>query len=174
MDKERGPSLALGLLLILAGLWFLAGQFVPGLERWAEFSWPLIVVGVGVFLLLLGLATGVPGLAVPASIVGGIGGILFYQNAAGDWESWAYIWTLIPGFVGVGLLLMTLLGEESPGARRGALWLVGISLALFLVFGSFLGGLSLLGPYWPVLLIALGVLLLLRPVLGRRPQPPWT
>jgi hypothetical protein len=36
-----------------------------------------------------------------------------------------------------------------------------ISLALFLVFGSFLGGFALLGPYWPVLLIGLGVLLLL-------------
>jgi hypothetical protein len=39
----------------------------------------------------------------PGSILAGIGGIFYYQNLTNDWESWAYIWALIPGFVGIGV-----------------------------------------------------------------------
>ena len=55
--------------------------------------------------------TGAPGMAVPAAIVAGIGGILYYQYATKNYASWSYMWTLIPGFVGVGLILAGLLGE---------------------------------------------------------------
>ncbi len=40
---------------------------------------------------------------MPSIIVGGIGGILAYQDYTGHWESWSYLWTLIPGFVGLGI-----------------------------------------------------------------------
>ena len=166
MDRRRRSSLAGGLVLILLGAWFLVAQWVPGLPT--TFSWPWIVIGVGGFLLLLGLLTGAPGLAVPACIVGGIGGLLYWQNATGNWESWAYAWTLIPGFVGVGILLSGLLGGEIRQSVQGGGWLILISLVLFAVFGSFLGGLDLLGPYWPVLLILLGLLLLARPLFRSR------
>jgi hypothetical protein len=164
MDRRRGSNLALGLLLILLGVGFMAVQLVPGLRAWMdiEYSWPLIVVGVGVFLLVLGLLTGAPAMAVPACIVGGIGGLLYWQNATSNWESWAYVWTLIPGFVGVGVVLSGLLGGETRQSVLGGVWLILISLVLFAVFGSFFGALGLVGPYWPVLLIALGLLLLLR------------
>ena len=157
--KGRRGSIVAGGLLILLGLAFLVLRLVPGLQgTW--FSWPLIIVGVGVFLLIMGLVSGGPGMAVPACIVGGIGALLYWQNLTGHWDTWSFAWTLIPGFVGVGLLLAGLLGEK-PGEmiRAGAVMLV-ISAALFLIFGSFLGGLQLLGAYWPVLLIGLGVLLL--------------
>jgi hypothetical protein len=110
MDRRRRSSLAAGLVLILLGAWFLVAQWVPGLQTW--FSWPLTIVGVGVLLLIIGLLTRVPAMAVPACIVGGIGGLLYWQNATGNWESWAYAWTLIPGFVGVGIVLSGLLGGE--------------------------------------------------------------
>jgi hypothetical protein len=158
--------LVAGLVLILLGAWFLAVQLVPGLQIW--FSWPLIVVGVGVFLLILGLLTGAPGLAVPACIVGGIGGLLYWQNATGNWESWSYTWTLIPGFVGVGVVLSGLLGGEGPQAVRGGGSLILISLVLFAVFGSFFGALGMVGDYWPALLILLGLLMLGRSVLQSR------
>lgn len=159
MEQRARSSLAAGLVLILLGLWFLAMQFVPGLQAYPAFSWPLIIVGVGVILLVIGLLTGVPSMAVPACIVGGIGGLLYWQNATGNWESWAYAWTLIPGFVGVGTVLAGLLGGESRQAVRGGAWLILISLVLFTVFGSFFGALGLVGPYWPILLIVLGLLI---------------
>jgi hypothetical protein len=170
MDRRRRSNLVAGLLLILLGVWFMAVQLVPELRAWMdiEYAWPLIIVGVGVLLLVVGLLTGAPAMAVPACIVGGIGGLLYWQNATGNWESWAYMWTLIPGFVGVGVVLSALLGGETRQALSGGAWLILISLVLFAVFGSFLGGLGLLGPYWPVLLIALGLLALLRPLLRSR------
>jgi len=170
MDRRRRSNLAAGLLLILLGVWFMAVQFVPELRAWMdiEYSWPLIIVGLGVLLLVFGLLIGVPAMAVPACIVGGIGGLLYWQNAMGNWESWAYVWTLIPGFVGVGIVLAGLLGGEIRQAVRGGSWLILISLVLFTVFGSFLGGLGWLGPYWPILLIALGVLIFARSLFQSR------
>jgi len=158
MDSKRRSSLAGGLVLILLGALFLAVQWVPGLQLW--FSWPLIIIGIGVLLLIVGLLTGVPAMAMPACIVGGIGGLLYWQNATGNWESWAYVWTLIPGFVGVGIVLSGLLGGDTRQMVRGGGWLILISLVLFAVFASFFGALGLVGSYWPVLLIVLGLLLL--------------
>ena len=40
---------------------------------------------------------------VPASIVTGIGGLLYWQNATGRWESWSYAWALIVASVGVSI-----------------------------------------------------------------------
>jgi len=164
MNKKRRSGLAGGVLLILLGVWFLAVQLVPGLGMWiaASMSWPLWIIGVGILLLVIGLLTGTPAMAIPACIVGGIGGILYWQNLTGNWESWSYIWALIPGFVGIGSLLAGLLGENRRESIRSGITLIVISLILLLVFGSFLGNWELLGPYWPVLLIVLGVVLLLQ------------
>jgi hypothetical protein len=158
MEESRRSALVGGIVLILLGILFLAGQIIPGLWDWVgPLSWPLIVVGVGVFLLLIGLASNAPGMAVPACIVGGIGLLLYWQNATGNWESWAYAWTLIPGFVGVGTLLMGLWTGQWK-TIRGGLWSVLVSLILFVIFSSFFGGPFGLGKYWPVLLIVLGLL----------------
>lgn len=165
MDRTRRSSLVLGIILLLLGAWFLAAQIVPGLGDWINInlSWPWIVIGVGAFLLLLGLLIGEPDLAVPACIVAGIGALLYWQNATNRWESWAYVWTLIPGFVGVGVILSGLIkGRFSRAIREGG-GLILLSLILFAIFASFLGGGTFLGAYWPILLILLGLWLLARP-----------
>jgi hypothetical protein len=163
MDRHRILNLAGALLLILAGVVILALQFVPGWQEWvsAERGWPLIVVGAGAALFVIGLAADIPALGVPACIVGGIGGLLYWQNATGHWETWAYAWALIPGFVGIGVILAALLEGKWRDLGGGA-WLIFISLVLYAVFASFLGGVSVLGPYWPALLIVLGIALLVR------------
>ncbi len=164
MERRERSRLAFGILLILIGALFLAARFFPIFTTWIQiqFTWPLILIVVAVFLLLLGLLVGAPDLAVPACIVAGIGGILYYQNSTGLWDSWEYVWTLIPGFLGVGILLAALLGGGSRGSLSGGIWLILISLVLFAIFGSFFGGLGILGSYWPVLLILLGVFVLIR------------
>jgi len=162
MDKQRRTSIVGGAVLILIGAVLFAAQIAPDLvpDFWREFSWPWIVIGVGLFLFALGAVVGEPGLAVPATIVSGIGGILAFQNYTGQFESWAYLWTLIPGFVGLGIILMKLLGGE--GSVKDGTTLLLISLTMLAVFGSFFGALGLAGRYWPVLLILLGVVLLVR------------
>jgi hypothetical protein len=111
MNRQNRTQLVLGLLLILFGLWFIAAQRVPSLKAWAEiqFQWPFYVIGAGALILVIGLLTGAANMVIPACIVAGIGGILYYQNYSNDWESWSFLWTLIPGFVGIGTNLAGLL-----------------------------------------------------------------
>jgi hypothetical protein len=162
MNRTNRSRIGIGLVLVLIGAWLLAAQFVPALQAWTlnEVTWPLAVIGVGVLLAVVGLVTWAPGLMVPACIVGGIGGLLYWQNTTGNWESWAYAWTLIPGFVGVGVFLSELLTGKVRQAMNGGGVLIIISLVMFLIFSSFLGGPSILGAYWPVLLILLGLIIL--------------
>jgi hypothetical protein len=171
MARRERSRLALGILLILVGALFLAARFFPILTTWLQiqFTWPLILVAVAIFLLFLGLLVGAPDMAVPACIVAGIGGILYYQNNTGYWDSWEYLWTLIPGFVGVGILLAAVLGGGSRGSLGAGLWLIFIGLTLFAIFGSFFGSLGILGSYWPVLLILLGVIVFIRALARGRP-----
>jgi hypothetical protein len=160
MKKRGRTQLVLGILLILLGVWFIAQRSFPELAALAErfMDWPFIVIGVGVLLFFLGLVLGEPGMAIPAAIVSGIGGILYYQDLTGDWESWGYMWTLIPGFVGVGSILRGLLGEDTRNSLRHGLNLMVISAVLFLVFSALLGGWELLGNYVPaIMLILLGL-----------------
>jgi hypothetical protein len=94
-------------------------------------------------------------MAVPAAIVAGIGGIFYYQRMTNDYASWSYMWTLIPGFVGVGAILTGLLGDSMAHNVRRGLNMVVLSAVLFLVFASFFGGLQLLGNYGPAILLIL-------------------
>jgi hypothetical protein len=170
MARRTRTSVVGGILLILLGLFFLALQMMPESMAWLriEMSWPLIVMGVGVFLLVFGLLVGAPGMAVPACVVGGIGALLYWQNVTGNWESWSYAWALIPGFVGIGVILNGLLGgDKLRDSLEGGFWLILISMVMFAIFGSFLGGLTLFGSYWPALLIVLGLVVLVRSFLKR-------
>jgi hypothetical protein len=165
MDVQRRSNLALGVVLIVLGGIFLATQLIPGLGL--ILSWPWIVIGVGAVLLLIGLLVGSPDMAVPACIVAGIGGILYYQNLTGDWTSWSYMWALIPAFVGVGILVAALIGGRSRYAIREGLRTMLVGVVLFLVFGSFFGAFSWLGAYWPLLLVGAGVLILVEGLFKR-------
>jgi hypothetical protein len=163
--RQNRSSLILGILLILFGGWLVVTRQVPGIQDWLDnnFSWPMWTIGAGLLVLLIGLITGAPGMAVPASIIAGIGGILFYQNSTGDFGSWSYMWALIPGFVGIGTILAGLLGENTRSNLAHGLNLLAISAILFLVFGTFFGGLAILGDYGAaVLLILLGLYVLAR------------
>jgi len=162
--KQNRTNLALGIILLAVGGWLLVARQVPALQDLMDnFTWPMWTIGAGAIILLIGLLTGAPGMAVPACIVGGIGGILYYQNATEDFGSWSYMWTLIPGFVGVGSILAGLLGDHTRRNLGNGLRLIVTSAVLFLIFATFLGGLSILGDYGlPILLILLGLYVLAR------------
>ena len=171
--RQNRSTLFLGVLLILLGAWLVISRQVPAVRDWLDqySSWPLWTIGAGLLIFLLGLITGAPGMSVPASIVAGIGGILYYQNSVGNFSSWSYMWTLIPGFVGVGLILTGLLGEYPRHNLPRGLNLIVISAVMFLVFGALFGGLGILGANGPaILLIGLGVYILLRGILRNRGQ----
>jgi len=168
MDKSKRTSIVGGAILILVGGLLFAGQILPDLmpDFWAIFSWPWIIIGIGLVLFVLGAALGEPGMAVPATIVSGLGAILAYQWYTGDWQSWSYIWTLIPGFVGIGIVLMSLLGGDA--SLKDGTTLMFISFIMLAVFGSFFGAVGMAGKYWPVLLILLGVVLMVRTFFNKK------
>lgn len=169
--RQNRSTLFLGILLILVGAWLVVSNQVPIVRTWLDnnFAWPMWTIGAGLLIFLIGLLTGAPGMSVPAAIVAGIGGILFYQNATKNFGSWSYMWTLIPGFVGVGLVLAGLLGEYTRQNLARGLNLIVISAVMFLIFGALFGGLGILGANGPaILLIALGIYILLRGFLRNR------
>ncbi len=174
MSRQSRTQLVLGVLLILLGVWFVAVRQVPALKAWMDiqFEWPFYVLGAGAIILFVGLLTGAPGMAVPASIVAGIGGILYYQNRFNDWESWSFLWTLIPGFVGAGTILAGLLGEDTRASLGRGINLLVISAVLFLVFAAIFQRLNILGTYGPAaLLIFLGFYVIGRGLIrARRPD----
>ncbi len=134
---------------------------------WLEFTWPFYVIGTGLLFLLAAILTGIGPLAIPGCILTGIGSILYYQNLSQNWLSWTYAWTLIPGFVGIGIFLSSLL---SPGHRidHSGWFLILISLTGFVIFG----GISVFGSdivkYWPIVLIIIGCFLGLGALFGFR------
>jgi hypothetical protein len=171
MSKANRTQLILGILLVLAGVWFFAAQQVPFLRAWANvaFYWPAYVIAAGIIIFIIGLATGEPRMAIPASLVAGIGGVLYYQNIKDAYDTWSFLWTLIPGFVGVGTILTGLLGEDTRHNLSRGLSLLVISAILFLIFATLFHSLSFLGNYGlAVLLIFLGLYVIGRGLVGSR------
>lgn len=167
MNRQGRSQLALGIILILLGIWFFLDKTVPNFhdffDQYTLFPNNMFLIGAGVFIF--GLIVGAPGLSVPAAILAGLGGIFYYQQTYDDPASWSYMWTLILGFIGIGTILQGLLGENTAYNIKRGLNLVVVSAVLFLVFSSFLGGREFLGSYGPaILLILLGLWVLGRGV----------
>ncbi len=161
------PGVVGGIMLILLGVLFLAREIAP--QYFNFWEWPFFIIGLGGVFLIWALLSGTGGLAVPGSILAGIGSILYYQNMTGDWQSWSYIWALIPGFVGIGVILSGIIDRNYREAFSGGLVLLLISTMLFFAFGSAFGLDPEITQYWPLLLIGLGLVSLVRALIpGKR------
>ena len=122
-------------------------------------------------------------LAIPGSIIVMVGLILLLQNWLAIWETWAYAWTLIVCAVGLGIAFFGMWSDQ-PDLRNSGWSLARLGLVLFVVFGvlfefifSFGSGVQRLkSPFWPVLLIVVGLgLLLYRSInlLSKRSKTSW-
>jgi hypothetical protein len=170
MRRGNRASLVFGIFLILAGIAFFILRSNPEYQDWINeiWAWPLTMVALGGLLFLLGLILWEPGMCIPAVIVAGIGGILYYQVLYDDWMSWIYLWTLIPGFVGIGIILASIMELNWRHIFRGLDMLL-ISGVLYLIFAALFGGMVLLGPYGPaILMIFLGIYILIRGAFSKR------
>jgi len=171
MEKKNRTQLVLGLLLILVAGWLIATRIKPDLASILHltFAWPMWVMFAGAAILVIGLLVGESDMAVPACIVAGIGGILYYQNATNHWESWAYLWTLIPGFVGVGKILSGIIGGDFMACLREGLKLLLTCAILFTIFATIFNAWDIFGPYSayvPIaLLFVLGIWLIVRGIM---------
>lgn len=168
MTEKRRKELALGFGLILVGAWMLLVNLIPDVKTllgpWL--TWPLSMVLIGGGLFLFGVIVEDYGLAVPASIIAALGGIFYWQEQTDSYASWSFAWTLIIAAIGVGVTLKGLLKGQRDEIISG-LNTILVGAILFAIFGTLLGNLNLLGPYWPLLLIGLGFILLLQAVWPR-------
>jgi hypothetical protein len=170
MNSPSRSSLRTGVALILLGIVFLVLQIVPGIRDIfkGENAPALVLFGVALILAMIGIAAGATGMIIPVCILAGIGGIFYWQTAlGGGYPSWSYAWALIPGFVGIGIFLNELMMGRPLKGLSDALGPIAFSIAAFLIFGSIFGEFTMLGIFWPVLLIFLGLLFLLQPLLRR-------
>jgi hypothetical protein len=142
-------------LLAAVGLWIFRAQI----------SWPSILWGMGALFLLVALISSIAPLAIPGTILGGLGLLLAWQNLTGAWDSWAFAWPLIPAFVGIGLFLAFL---RSRTMRVIGLSMLMWSLVAFALFGIFFAGHGTLVYLWPAILILAGIVVLFQAVLARR------
>jgi len=175
---RTAPALVVGLLLIAVGVIVLAvrqaGVDLPRLV--GESGWPLFVIVPGLVLLAAAAIPAPPkgiGFAIAGSIVTVVGLLLWYQVQTGAWNSWAYLWALIPLAVGLALLGYGALSGNGRMVTAG-LW-VGGCAALALVVGAwFFEGLfhddSTIwsSAWWAILAIVAGGLIVVRALIGGR------
>ena len=169
-----GPGLALGAILVVAGVVLLLAQAMD-LNVWA-FGWPFIIVAIGVGLLVIGLVGGTDnGMVVGGTVATTVGLVLAFQNATGLWATWSYAWALVgPAASGLGMLLWGLRSGDRTDVRNGTWGLLG-GLGLFAVGFLFFEGIIGLSGFdfeiaeWvlPAVVIGIGVVILGRAVLQR-------
>jgi hypothetical protein len=168
--RQGGGGTAIGILLILVGILFFAGQWFN--FNISDYGWPFFIIVPGAVLLVAGLITNSrkeEPMLILGSIATTIGLILLFQNATDLWASWAYAWALIPASVGVGQIAHGLLHGNGKTVQTGTR-LLTIGLALFAIGAFFFEGIigingfgfarSWLITLWPLFLIGAGVLLL--------------
>jgi hypothetical protein len=159
---QRG-SIVLGSILVVIGAIFL---FVNAFRIDFGEIWPIIffIIGAGFYLPVLLMPRdrrNLAGLLIPGTILFGLGAIFFYNILADNWGSWAYIWTLIPASVGLGLLLAARVGNWGGDTMKVGFWMFVVSTGVCLILAAFFGG-GNAGLIGAILLIVLGVFLLIR------------
>lgn len=177
--QRWGGLTVLGVILVLVGVgWFVFRELrIDPFEAIAGAGWPYFVIIPGVVMLIASLLRTPPhgvGLAIAGSIVTTVGAVLFYQQATGNWESWAYAWALVgPGAAGLGMVVYGLIVGQRDLLATGAR-LVAVAAAIFAVgywyfeaiFDTGQAPLEL-GQWWPVVVVGAGLLALIAGFFGR-------
>jgi len=191
MDRTRaagrGRGVVAGIVLVVAGGLALAAR-QGGLQLGTvvdDGGWPLFIIVPGLALLVAAFVPTPPdglGFAVAGSVVTTVGLILLYQETTENWESWAYVWALIPMAAGIGIIGYGLLTGHRDIAATGVR-LAAVAGALFLVGAWYFNTIFEtgrnpidIGAWWPVVVIGIGALVLGRAVLmpsapPRNPSP---
>jgi hypothetical protein len=162
----KRDNLIWGVILILLGGAFLVYQLFPNL--FGGFSWPWILIAIGVIFAVSSLVSRVGGLMVPGVILLTLGGIFLYQDRTGNWDSWAYVWALLPAAAGLGMVIGSLYDREMVPARSAGLIMIVAGLIAFVIFGGFFGLDPGLARFWPVIIILVGLFVLFKALRPRK------
>jgi hypothetical protein len=171
-----GPAL-LGGFLVVAGLGAFALQ-TAGVqlgELIGEHGWPFFVIVPGLILLAATALVEPPrgvGFAVSGAIVTTVGGILLYQNATETWDTWAFVWALIPTAAGVAMAVYGLIvgvpDQVTVGSRVAVIGAVLFIAGMWFFSPILANGRPPieLGDWWPLVLVAIGAVIIVSAILG--------
>jgi len=169
MELRKRGTLVLAFFLIGMGILFLILNLIPGWKT--RVSWPIIffVLAAGCFLppvVFPALRNSLAALFIPGTVLTTLGLIFTYNVLSQDWGAWAYAWLLISSGTGAGLALASWYGRWGKTATLTGIWIMLGSSAVFAIFG-FIFGTSLMKSLTAGLLILLGLLLMLRSLVGK-------
>ncbi len=159
------PVLTTGAILLFASV---TGHW----EIWAV-AWTLEILGLALGFVMAAIFMRVPGLAIPAFIIG-INGLMFVFCAlTGLWQSWAILWPIEFLAVGLGLLVLGI-ANQSAGVKTAASVLFTIAGGGFFItaFLSVFNNNAVLKFAVPIMLLVTGGLLTATYILHKSPEPP--
>jgi hypothetical protein len=158
------PVLTTGAILLYASL-------TDNWEVWSV-AWTLEVLGLALGFALAAFFMRVPGLAIPAFIVGVNGLMLAFCAVTGLWESWAILWPIEFLAVGLGLLALGI-ANGSAGVKTAASILFTIAGGGFFI-STFISAFNkgVLKFAVPVMLLFTGVLLTVTFLMQKSPETP--
>jgi len=178
MDSRRSGTIVPAIILIALGIFFLLMN-LNGVRASLGQLWPAfpVLMGLGMWLQFFIGRMRDPGLVTGGTIFLLIGLFFFLFTFQAtlpgfgrvNWSDMGVLWPAFPTIVAVALLLQWLFG----GLRNHGL-LVPVTILLIVGLGGFAFTLrgfptfKLIADYWPVLLIALGVIVLLRSLVRPR------
>lgn len=147
---SRGIELLAGVLLLVIGVLLLASEPLAALVRGLPIDeeilgwWPILIIGLSLFFLVPAVAGGPnrrlrAGMVIPGALLAGIGAALLYTSLTDRWNAWAYLWSVIPFSLGLGMYAAGWIAD-APAFK----W-IGSGLALggvvaYLVFATTFGG----------------------------------
>ena len=182
-ERSRARGAVGGVVLVTVGVLALgARQAGFELGNLVESGWPLFIIVPGIALLAAAFVPSPPdglGFAIAGSVVTTVGGILLYQENSGNWESWAYVWALIPTAAGIAIAVYGLLTGHRDIAGNG-LRLAAVAGVMFLIGAWYFSAVFETGEnpidvdtWWPVAVVVIGAFVLGRAVLmPPAPRPP--
>ncbi len=159
------PVLTTGAILLFASITNLWGV-------WAV-AWTLEILSLALGFVMAAIFMRVPGLAIPAFIIG-INGLMFaFCAVTGLWQSWAILWPIEFLSVGLGLLVLGI-ANQSMGVKTAASILLTIAGGGFFItaFLSVFNDNSIMRFAVPVMLLLTGGLLTATFFLQKSPEVP--
>ncbi len=159
LSHSRRNRIISGLVLILLGGLFLVNQIVeiPSVGK-------LFLPGLGLIFLIWGMVTRTGGLLIPGGILTGIGaGVYLMDTLAleGEQEPGVFLLAFGGGFALITLLSLVFSTEKHWWALIPGGILAAIGAALF-IGGAAVDVLEMIGKFWPVALILVGIWVIFR------------
>lgn len=168
---NRGYLIA-GIGLVFLGVLFIIFNLfskITGAQTWPII---LLVAAFGFFLPALVWPQSKKELAslyIPGAILFVLGAIFLFNTLTDQWGNvWLFAWLLIPGSVGLGLMLASWIGQWSHSVWTVGAWIAAISLVLFAVLAGLFGKSLPIKYTGAGCLLVLGLIFLIRSFLNKK------